>query len=206
MEYEQLNLFSFVNSTYKINKPIRLIELFGGIGAQAKALSNLGANFTSYKYVDFDKYATTSYNAIHNTNFCPTDITKLKGNELEIVDTNIYTYILTYSFPCQDLSVAGRRKGMSKEDHTRSGLLWEVERLLEETKELPHILLTENVPQVLTDKNFPSWLKKLKELGYTNYYKYLTQKTITYHKIEKGVSWSLLEIRTYTTNFLNLFL
>lgn len=87
------NLFQLTNSTYKINKPIRLIELFGGIGAQAKALENINANFEIYKYCDFDKYAVCSYNAIHNTNFSPSDITKISGKDLEIVDKDIYIYM-----------------------------------------------------------------------------------------------------------------
>jgi len=57
---------------------------------------------------------------------------QISGSDLGIVDTDKYEYILTYSFPCQDLSLAGKRKGMAKGDNTRSGLLWEVERLLEE--------------------------------------------------------------------------
>ena len=94
------DIFSVIYDKYKINKPIRLIELFGGIGAQAKALENINANFEIYKYCDFDKYAVCSYNAIHNTNFSPSDITKISGKDLEIKDTDKYEYILTYSFPC----------------------------------------------------------------------------------------------------------
>ena len=93
---------------------------------------------------------------------------------------------MTYSFPCTDLSVAGKMKGMSKEDwesgnSTRSGLLWEVERILKEMnkEELPDILLMENVPQVHADKNaidFESWLKFLRGKGYQNYYQDLNAK------------------------------
>lgn len=59
---------------------------------------------------------------------------------------------MTYSFPCQDLSLAGKQKGMHKGDGTRSGLLWEVERLLKECNELPQVLLMENVPEVIGKK------------------------------------------------------
>lgn len=83
----------------KITKPLRLIELFSGIGAQAKALENLGVPFTHYRSCEFDKYAVTSYNAIHHTDFTPSDITELKGGDLGITDTDKYEYILTYSFP-----------------------------------------------------------------------------------------------------------
>lgn len=146
---DNLTIFDCLYPTYKITKPIRLIELFAGIGSQAKALKNLKVNFEHYKIVEFDKYAIDSYNAIHNTNFKPLDITKIHASDLEIVDTDKYEYIMTYSFPCQDLSLAGKGRGMAKGSGTRSGLLWEVERILKECKELPQVLLMENVPEVI---------------------------------------------------------
>lgn len=103
------------------------------------------------------------------------NIQQVKGKDLEIVDTDKYDYILTYSFPCQDLSLAGKGKGMS-DTSTRSGMLWEVERILSECHELgtmPQILLMENVPQVHgTDnvKDFNKWQLRLEELGYKNYF------------------------------------
>lgn len=117
---------------FKIDKPIRLIELFAGIGAQAKALEMLGVKFEHHRICEFDKYAVASYNAIHGTHFQPTDIRDLRWRDLGVTDTDKYCYILTYSFPCQDLSVAGKQRGMIKGSGTRSGLLWEVERLLTE--------------------------------------------------------------------------
>lgn len=161
------------------NKPIRLIELFGGIGSQAMALSKLGVNFEHYRLVEFDKYPVASYNAIHGTNFTPTDITKIHGEDLGIVDTDKYCYLMTYSFPCQDLSVAGKQQGMSKGSGTRSGLLWEVERLLNETEHLPQLLLMENVPQVHSNKNredFKNWIQFLENKGYSNYWQDLNAK------------------------------
>lgn len=86
---------------------------------------------------------------------------------------------MTYSFPCQDLSVAGKGKGMAKGGGTRSGLLWEVERLLDECTDLPQILLMENVTQVHGQKNirhFRDWLVKLERLGYRNYFQDLNSK------------------------------
>ena len=160
-------------------KPIRLIELFGGIGSQAMALSRLGVDFEHYRLVEFDKYPVKSYNAIHGTSFRPVDITKIHGTDLGIVDTDSYTYLLTYSFPCQDLSVAGKQAGMSKGNNTRSGLLWEVERLLNETDNLPQLLLMENVPQVHSKKNMPdfeNWIKFLENKGYSNFYQDLNAK------------------------------
>lgn len=166
--------FPFINT-----KPIRLIELFGGIGSQAMALEKLGVEFEHYRLVEFDKFPAASYNAIHGTNFEPTDIRNIKGNDLGIVETDKFCYLMTYSFPCQDLSVAGKQKGMTKGSGTRSGLLWEVERLLNETENLPQLLLMENVPQVHSKKNLPDfekWIKFLESKGYSNFYQDLNAK------------------------------
>jgi DNA (cytosine-5)-methyltransferase 1 len=159
--------------------PLRVIELFAGIGSQAKALKNLKIPIIHHRIVEFDKYAIKSYNAIHNTNFETSDITQISGKDLGIIDTNKNDYLLTYSFPCQDLSLAGKLKGMSREDNTRSGLLWEVERLLKEVDELPQYLLMENVPNVIGKKNignFSEWISFLESLGYKNFYKLLNAK------------------------------
>ena len=112
-------------------------------------------------------------NIVATTNLV--NIQQVKGKDLEIVDTDKYEYIMTYSFPCQDLSLAGKGKGMS-DTSTRSGLLWEVERILSECHELgnmPQILLMENVPQVHSEDNlsdFNKWKDRLEELGYKNYF------------------------------------
>ena len=185
--YEQLTLFNydFDNielieiSDYKIRNKVRLIELFAGIGAQAMALKRLGVPFEHYRSVEFDKYPVASYNAIHGTKFPPVDITKIHGKDLGIVDVENFTYLLTYSFPCQDLSVAGKGRGMTKGSGTRSGLLWEVERLLNEVENLPQVLLMENVPQVHGKKNiddFRDWIAFLESKGYTNFWQDLNAK------------------------------
>lgn len=166
--------------SFDIYKPIRLIELFAGIGSQAKAMTNLGLNFEHYRVCEFDEYAIRSYNAIHGTNFVTSDITKINALDLGIVDTDTYNYLLTYSFPCQDLSNANRgASGMKKGGGTRSGLLWEVERLLNECVELPQILLMENVPQVHGERNikhFEEWIAFLKSKGYSNFWQDLNSK------------------------------
>ena len=103
------------------------------------------------------------------------NIQQVSGEYLEIKETDKYEYIMTYSFPCQDLSLAGKRKGMS-DTSTRSGMLWEVERILTECKELgtlPQILLMENVPQVHSMESMPDfhkWQVRLEELGYKSYW------------------------------------
>lgn len=104
-------------------------------------------------------------NATHNL----VSVCNVKAKDLEITDTEHFTYLLTYSFPCQDLSMAGKRKGMDKDSETRSGLLWEIERILKECDELPQVLLMENVPEVIGQKNkdaFGDWIEVLDNLGY----------------------------------------
>lgn len=175
---EQISIFSG-SIPFKVDKPIRLIELFAGIGAQAKALERMGVEFEHYRICEFDKYAVASYNAIHGTDFVTSDITKITAEDLGIVDTDKYTYICCYSFPCQDLSLAGKQKLMAKGSGTRSSLLWEVERLLNECTELPQILLMENVTQVHGKKNkehFDEWIAFLESKGYKNYWKDLNAK------------------------------
>lgn len=179
----QMTIFDLTSEPISITKPIRLIELFAGYGSQAMALKRMGAKFEHYRVVEFDKYAIASYNAVHGTNFPTMDITKVHAVDLGIKDTIAFTYLLTYSFPCTDLSVAGKQAGMSKGSGTRSGLLWEVERILTEIRddhgELPQILFMENVPQVHGKKNindFEKWLGFLESLGYTNYWQDLNAK------------------------------
>lgn len=172
-----MNLFSF--ASYSTNKKIRLIELFAGMGTQAQALNRLGVDFEHHYVCEFDKYAIKVYNAIHGTNFETTDVTQIHANDLNITEKDKYTYVLTYSFPCQSLSLAGKQEGMKKGSGTRSGLLWEVERLLNECTELPDILLMENVPQVHSEQNksdFDDWLSFLRSKGYHNFYKDLNAK------------------------------
>lgn len=175
----QMSLFDFTMEEFKIDKPIRLIELFAGVGSQAMAIRDLGVEFEHHRVVEFEKYAIASYNAIHGTDFPPLDITKISGADLGIEDTDKWCYIMTYSFPCQDLSVAGKGKGMTKGSGTRSGLLWEVERLLNEVEHLPQVLVMENVPMVHSADNMPDfkkWIEFLEGKGYSNWWQDLNAK------------------------------
>lgn len=218
--------FANLKPEFKIDKPVRLIELFAGIGSQAKALQNLGVDFEKWVISEWEANATKSYKAIHcekdNIDYSKglnqkqlinalfnmgisndgkepmtlnqiarknekwlretynaykathniSNLMSAAGKDLNIVDTENYIYILTYSFPCQDLSIAGKQAGMAKGSKTRSGTLWEVERLLNECTELPQVLLMENVTQVHSKANindFTLWQDFLKSKGYTNF-------------------------------------
>ncbi len=124
-----------------------------------------------------EKWQRQTYNniiATHNL----VNIQNANAKDLNIVDTDKYDYILTYSFPCQDLSLAGKRAGM-KDTSTRSGLLWEVERILNECEKLPQILVMENVSQVHSKGNkeyFQEWIKVLENLGYSSHWQDLNAK------------------------------
>jgi len=179
-EFEQLGLFDEEYPEYKITNKIRLIELFAGISAQSMALKRLGVDFERHRAIEFDEFAMKSYNAICGTDFKPTDIRDIHASDLGITERDKYTYIMTYSFPCTDLSLAGKQAGMSRDSGTRSGLLWEVERLLKECGDnLPQVLTMENVPQVHSDNNMPDfeeWILFLRHLGYSNFYGDLNAK------------------------------
>lgn len=157
---------------YTTENPLRLIELFAGIGSQAQALTNIGIAHKVVAISEIDKYAIKSYEAMHGKANNLGDIRTIE----ELPDADLWTY----SFPCQDISVAG--KGAGIKEGTRSGLLFEVERLLRVALEkgtLPKYLLLENVKNLVSKKfkaDFDKWLDFLAELGYTNYWKVLNAK------------------------------
>lgn len=148
---------------------MKVIELFSGIGSQTAALKRLEIAHEVIGISEIDKYAIKSYEAIHGTVNNFGDITKIEKLP--------YCDLLTYSFPCQDISVAGKQAGIAV--GTRSGLLYEVERLLEEMNEKPKYLLLENVKNLVGKghkADFDIWLKKLEEMGYNNHWKVLNAK------------------------------
>jgi len=173
---DQISIFSLMYETYKVRKPVRLIETFAGYGSQAMALKRLGIPMEHYRMVEIDEYAVKSYNAVHGTDFQPMDITKIHGEDLGVVDKDKYEYIMTYSFPCTDISLAGEQKGFKEGSGTRSALLWEVQRILDELKaadSLPQILLMENVTAIHQEgenlKHFRKWIDYLEDIGYSNF-------------------------------------
>ena len=151
---------------------IKVIELFAGVGSQAMALRNIGVDYEVIGISEIDKFAIKSYEAIHGEVHNFGDISKIEKLP--------YCDLLTYSFPCQDLSIAGHQKGINKD--TRSGLLLEVERLLLKAKEnrtLPKYLLLENVKNLVGKKfikDFEHWLSFLNSLGYYSNWEVLNAK------------------------------
>lgn len=150
---------------------IKVFEAFSGIGTQRMALRNLGIEHEVVAIAEIDKYALKSYEAIHGD--CPNlgDISKIDPNTTPDHD------LFTYSFPCQDISVAGKQKGLDINSGTRSGLLWECQKVIAAKK--PKYLLMENVKNLVGKKhkpNFDKWLDWLEEQGYTNYWQVLNAK------------------------------
>lgn len=148
---------------------LRLLELFGGIGACSKALERLGIDYEIADYVEIDKYAVKSFNAIHNTNFEPQDITQW--------DKQIDVDLIMHGSPCQDFSVSGKQAGGDEGSGTRSSLMYETLRIVEKLK--PKYVIWENVKNIISKKhvhNFNNYINKMSELGYTNYYQVLNAK------------------------------
>ena len=207
-----------------------LVELFSGIGSQAKALKNLGADIYTAGTCEWDLHAFIAYDAIHHSPELPPDVAGMQKEDI-LKELQVYTLsnsgkekmeykvlksysvevlrriyaaikrsnnfvdvssltgdkmpenidILTYSFPCQDLSNVGAfhgyNKGIDKDSGSRSSLLWQVGRILQEMKDreknMPRYLLMENVPTLLAERhkgNFEIWKGDLKKLGYISKY------------------------------------
>ena len=172
---------SFINKIFNFDKkakterkqkkkPIKVLSLFTGIGAFEQALTNLNIKYELVAYCEIDKYASKTYSMIHNEPEEKNlgDITAVNANKLpKDID------LITYGFPCQDISVAGKMKGFSDNgENTRSGLFFEALRIIDVTK--PKIAIAENVKN-LTSKRFKNEfeivLNSLEEAGYNNYYK-----------------------------------
>ena len=155
---------------------LNVLSLFSGIGAFEKALSNLNIPYNLLAYCEIDKYASKSYSAIHGVseNLNLNDVTKVDSLDiLDVVD------FITYGFPCQDISNAGKQRGFTDEDgnRTRSGLFFEALRIIEEFQ--PKFAIAENVKALTSKKfteEFKTVLESLEEAGYNNYWQVLNAK------------------------------
>lgn len=148
---------------------IRVLELFGGIGSCTKAIKNLGINYEIVDYVENDKFAVNSYNAINNTNFQPQDITKW--------DKNVSVDLIMHGSPCQDFSLIGTNAGGDEGSGTRSSLMYETIRIINKIN--PKYVIWENVKNIISNThkhNFKKYLKALESAGYENYCEILNSK------------------------------
>ena len=171
---------------------LRVFEAFAGVGSQRMALRNLGIDHEVVAIAEIDKFALKSYEAIHGD--CPNlgDISKLPIDEIPDHD------LFTYSFPCQDISIAGNMNGFSEGSGTRSSLLWECRRVIEGKQ--PKYLLLENVKNLVGKKNredFEKWLDWLSSKGYTNHWQILNAKDYIPQNRERVFVVSILGDENY---------
>ncbi|WP_458796578.1 DNA cytosine methyltransferase [Streptococcus anginosus] len=148
---------------------LNVLELFGGIGAIKKALIRQKIPHKTVDYVELDKNCVKSYNALYDEEFEPKSIVDYHPPD-EKID------LLMHGSPCQDFSRSGLKKGGTKGSGTRSSLLFETIRIIEEMNIKPKVVLWENVKGVL-DRNlrasFFHYLKEMERLGYENKYEIL---------------------------------
>jgi DNA (cytosine-5)-methyltransferase 1 len=161
---------------YNKEKPLRVFESFAGYGSQSMALNRVKQENPEFDFEvvgisEIEKNALKAYEAIHG--HCPNygDISKINWEDVPDFD------LFTYSFPCTDISNAGKQMGLSEGSGTRSGLLWECRKAIDIKR--PKYLLMENV-KALTGKKFigefKKWLKELEEFGYTSYWEVMNAK------------------------------
>nr|WP_180272941.1 DNA (cytosine-5-)-methyltransferase [Bacillus pumilus] len=174
------NKISLLNKKLQRNeseylKGLRVLSLFSGIGAFEEALKNINIDFKLVNYCEFDSSVSKAYSIIHNVDekLNLGDITTIDENKLDDFD------LMTYGFPCQDISALGDQKGLMDENGalTRSGLFFEAVRIAK--KKLPKYLLAENVRMLVSKKfktQFREMLKLLDEIGYNTYWQVLNSK------------------------------
>lgn len=120
-------------------------------------------------YVEIDRFAVASYNAINDTNFTPQDV--------RTWDKDVQVDFILHGSPCQDFSLAGLQKGGDKGSGTRSSLMYETLRIVQKLK--PKYVIWENVANLLSQKhfhNFANYINAMAEFGYASAYKLLNAK------------------------------
>ena len=150
-------------------KPVQILELFGGIGSPRCALRNLGIPTKAIDYVEIDEKAVRSYNSMFSE--------ELPYKTQSVVGWNLKPDILIHGSPCQDFSIAGHQRGADEGSETRSSLMWETIHIIEQMGEWkPQYIIWENVKNVKSKHmiaNFVRYQKELEQMGYTNNYEVL---------------------------------
>ena len=145
-------------------KPVQILELFGGIGSPRCALRNLGIPTKAIDYVEIDEKAVRSYNSMFRDD--------LEYKTQTVVGWNLKPDILIHGSPCQDFSIAGHQRGADEGSETRSSLMWETIHIIEQMGEWkPRYVIWENVKNVTSRHmiaNFIRYQKELERMGYTN--------------------------------------
>lgn len=149
--------------------------------AQSLTDRKIGLDFKTGKVYDWFKLANKKKGMELEKYWLAAELGHNMG-DISSISRLPYSDVLTYSFPCTDISIAGKQEGLSKDSRTRSGLLWEVERLLivaQKYDELPKYLLMENVDALVSKKfkpEFDVWCERLDELNYNTYWQVVNAK------------------------------
>ena len=171
---ETINSYSFKNTVKKdkpiINKAIKFLSLFSGVGSPEMALRNIGIDYELVGFSEIDKYAIKSYCAIHGVDESKNlgdirniDFKKFIGKAIDLI---------FHGSPCTDFSVSGYKQGGDEGSGTRSSLMWNTVEAIKHIR--PKYVVWENVKGLLMKNNihnFNKYLDKLKELGYNSYHK-----------------------------------
>ena len=152
---------------------LKVFTAFSGYDSQCMALDKLGIDYELVGWSEIDKFAIQAHNAVYpqwaDRNFG--DISKIDWANVPDFD------LFTYSFPCQDISSAGKQRGLQKGSETRSSLLWECQKAIEAKR--PKYCLMENVSALVSEKFRPfflEWERLMCRYGYANYNKVLNAK------------------------------
>ena len=164
-------------------KQVKILELFGGVGSPRCALRNIGVNTKAIDYVEIDEKAVKSYNSMFAD--------ELEYKTQSVIGWNLKPDILIHGSPCQDVSIAGLKKGNDENSGTRSSLMWETVNIIKQMGEWkPKYVIWENVVGVLHKKmsrNFVKYLNEMENLGYTNSYKILDARDFGLPQARKRV-------------------
>ena len=158
-----------------LNKTLKVLSLFSGIGAFEEALKNLGIDHEVVNYCEIDEKIADAYSRVHNI-----PVEKNLGDIKEVDEKQLPDFdLMTWGFPCQDLSTLGKQKGFFNTDGslTRSGLFFEAIRIAKHKK--PRFMIVENVKALMGKKMknlFDTVLSILKEIGYNTYCKVMNSK------------------------------
>lgn len=148
---------------------VKILELFGGIGSPRCALRNLGIPTKAIDYVEIDEKAVRSYNSMFRDD--------LEYKTQTVVGWNLKPDILIHGSPCQDFSIAGRQKGADEGSETRSSLMWETIRIIQQMGEWkPKYVIWENVKNVRSKymiHNHEKYMNELSKMGYANSFELL---------------------------------
>lgn len=176
---------------------IKILELFGGIGAPRKALIKLGVEHKSIDYVEWNEKAVRTYNAMFDNRYKPESV----------VGYDLKPDILVHGSPCQDFSVAGKQYGGNVEDGTRSSLMFETIKIIRNMGAWrPETVVWENVTNVLSKKMrtaFDHYLSDMENLGYKNNFKVLDARDFGIPQARKRIFViSRLNNRSFDFNLL----